>query len=80
MVKQYRKKPVVIEAVQWVGNNIQEMHDFIGVYPKIIDRRIRINTLEGTLYADECDFIIRGIGGEFYPCKPGIFYKTYDLV
>ena len=80
MVKQYRKRPVVIEAVQWLGGNTNEMREFMGDYPKVVDRRIRIKTLEGTLYANELDFIIKGIHGEFYPCKPDIFAKTYEEV
>lgn len=77
----FRKKPVVIEAVQWDGHNIQDMHDFMQ------SSRINYNgagelyipTLEGEMTASPGDWIIKGVNGEFYPCKPDIFLKTYDL-
>lgn len=73
----FRKKPVVIEARQWTGVNWNEIRGWIGG-GKIVDRKIRIATLEGAIYADEGDWIIRGVKGEFYPCKPDIFAATYD--
>lgn len=76
---QFRKKPVVIEAVRWTGN-WNEMLGFMSSGAKLVDRRIRIRTLEGAVYADEGDWIIKGIKGEFYPCKPDIFDATYDPV
>lgn len=84
----YRKKPVVIEAVQWDGNNTHEIAKFMnddvltceafvnGLWAKAIE----IKTLEGTMKASVGDFIIKGINGEFYPCKPDIFEKTYEKV
>ena len=76
----YRKKPIVIEAVKWTGVNNNEVSEFMKHYPKIVDRTVRIKTLEGNIYASEGDFIIQGVSGEFYPCKPDIFHKTYDEV
>lgn len=76
----FRKKPVVIEAVQWTGLNMNELRDFMGKYPKVIDRRVRIQALEGAIYASECDWIIKGVKGEVYPCKPDIFAATYEAV
>ena len=79
----FRKKPVEIEAVQWTGNNVSEILDFVNH----IDIRIQnhddkadlyINTLEGTMHASEGDWIIRGVHGEYYPCKPDIFEETYE--
>ena len=76
----FRKKPVVIEAKRWVGVNWNEIRAFMGdTNAKIVDRRIRIMTLEGAMYADENDWIIKGIAGEFYPCKPDIFDATYEV-
>lgn len=75
----YRKKPVEIEAIRWTGKNLNEISAFMGK-AKVVDRRIRIHTLEGAIYASEGDWIIKGIKGEFYPCKPDIFEATYEAV
>ena len=80
-VKQYSKKPVIIDAIQWTGSNIQEVADFCSAcYMKPVDHveKLHISTLEGIMVATEGDFIIKGIKGEFYPCKPDIFEMTYD--
>jgi len=78
----YRKKPVVIDAVQWVGSNFVEIDEFITVphetYPSVGE--VKIPTLEGLMLASTGDYIIKGVQGEFYPCKPDIFEKTYDEV
>lgn len=77
----YRKKPVVIEAVQFTGTNTRQILDFIGSSnrPAVIgDGWIEIFILEGTMRADPGDYIICGVKGEFYPCKPDIFKATYD--
>lgn len=77
----FRKKPVVIEAVQWNGNNLAEIESFLGAIKYPIDAMgIIISTLEGNMVASVGDFIIKGINGEFYPCKPEIFEKTYEVV
>lgn len=82
----YRKKPVVIEAIQWTGLNLKEIMEFVGkdLECNIIDTVpyvfMKIHTLEG---AHECatgDFIIKGVNGEFYPCKADIFEKTYEEI
>lgn len=75
----YRKKPVVIEAVQWNGKNNSEILSFAKGASYIIDDLI-INTLEGRMKASVGDYIIKGVNGEFYPCKPDIFEKTYEKV
>ena len=99
-IKRYRKKPVVIEAVQWTGGpeaagpiidwiltgergaSWTAPHDGYdgpeGSYPAVPREEIRINTLEGTMSASPGDWIIRGVQGEFYPCKPDIFAATYE--
>ncbi len=76
----YRKKPVVIEAVQWVGDNFGELTDFMHDAYGVDDKKIIITTLEGTMTADIGDWIIKGVQGEFYPCKPDIFEQTYERV
>lgn len=79
MIMKYRKKPVVIEAVKWTGNNQQELAAFMGVVGTC-DGKVEISTLEGVLTASKGDWIIKGIKGEFYPCKPDIFEMTYEKV
>jgi len=81
----YRKKPVVIEAIQWTGNNEWEIQDFIknGNWSWVqgygrVD--LYIHTLEGKMLANISDFIIKGVKGEFYPCALDIFEMTYDEV
>lgn len=87
MIKKFRKKPVVIEAIQFTGkwNNYDEISDFIGE-PKLgytedmedLPNTLSINTLEGYVRADVGDWIIKGVKGEVYPCKPGIFDMVYE--
>jgi hypothetical protein len=74
----FRKKPVVIEAVQWAGDNLSEIQAFYKPDSILVGNQIHIHTLEGTMRADVGDWIIRGVSGEFYPCKPDIFVKTYE--
>lgn len=84
-VKRYRKRPVVIEALQFTRNTTaSEVWGFCpdAEYHVIPyeGRWMEIRTLEGTHRADEGDYIIKGIAGEFYPCKPDIFAATYEEV
>ena len=92
----YRKKPVEIEAVQFTGDNEYEIADFMhlpitalqmsvdavlrtdGDYRE--NTHIHIPTLEGVMTANCGDWIIKGVKGEFYPCKPDIFDETYEEV
>lgn len=80
----YRKKPVVIEAVQWIGENLDEVLAFCptaGCFKKGIETvGVIIPTLEGDHLARVGDYIIKGVKGEFYPCKPDIFEQTYEEV
>ena len=84
VIKRFRKKPIVIDAIQWTGDNTQEVMDFVGeksrFFPKWIIPRIVIETLEGWMHVRRNDFVIKGVKGEFYPCKPDIFAETYDEV
>jgi hypothetical protein len=88
---QYRKKPVVIEAVQWDGSNFNDIKDFANSkvrYHSYYDHNeyfeskttLTIKTLEGDMIASKGDYIIRGIQGEYYPCKESIFLETYEKV
>ena len=79
----YRKKPVVIEAMEFTNDSKDQVYNFISCN-RYADYEgdnpaLRIQTLEGEITASLGDFIIKGIQGEFYPCKPDIFHKTYDL-
>lgn len=76
----YRKKPVVIEAVRFIGSNYKEIREFIGENALCSDLSIVIPTLEGDMVAQKGDYIIKGVQGEFYPCKPDIFEQTYEEV
>ena len=84
-MKKFVKKPVVIEACQFDGANITEVENFVGKkLPTVIssneDTQLVIPTLEGDMKASKGDYIIKGVNGEFYPCKPDVFEKTYDVV
>lgn len=77
----FRKKPVVVEAVHWTGMNLEEVNAFLddGMDEELFpDAPITIETLEGDVTAQVGDWIIKGIKGEVYPCKPGIFEATYE--
>ena len=89
----FRKKPVVIEAMQFLGtwenakpilNWIEESKPIDRSGPRWADRDggvvLLINTLEGEMSANPGDWIIKGVKGEFYPCKPDIFTATYEEV
>jgi len=81
----YRKKPVVIEAVQWNGANSEEIKSLntnkvIVAFYYGNNPRVEIKTLEGIMTATLSDWIIKGVAGELYPCKDEIFQKTYELV
>ena len=82
----YRKKPVVVEAIQLKDlevRTLMALQNFAGLgNDKLlaVSDGVLINTLEGNMKASIGDFIIKGVQGEFYPCKPDIFEKTYELV
>lgn len=82
MNTKYRKKPVVINAIKWTGKNWKSVAAFAGTSVAIscADGGVFIPTLEGQMRADIGDWIIRGVKGELYPCKPDIFAATYDKV
>jgi len=92
MATKFRKKPVVIEAIQWTGTNLIDVVKFTNnhldcssgkwsEYVALVQRDgLYIHTLEGRMFASLGDWIIKGVQGEFYPCKPDIFGMTYDVV
>jgi len=91
-VKRAIKKPVTIEFVEWTGENLKEIIMFTGRHETasgwswekfeevVAESGLKIFTLEGHHMATIGDLIIKGVHGEFYPCKPDIFAKTYDVV
>jgi hypothetical protein len=95
-MKQFRKKPVIIEAIQWTNSpgNFTDIlewsdHKVTSASPLVWEQTekepigpfcLEIKTLEGVMLARLNDWIIKGVNGEFYPCKPDIFEKTYDPV
>lgn len=82
----YRKKPVTIEARLWSGSNWHEMLEWVkweGGYEVWVEgesNSLVIQTLEGDHSASPGDMIIKGVAGEYYPCKPEIFAETYEPV
>lgn len=78
-----RKKPVEVEFIQLTPDNQKVVIEWIDSTEVVwygVNNDVYINTLEGAMKASENDYIIKGVNGEFYPCKPDIFAKTYDIV
>lgn len=78
--KTWRKKPVTVQAVRLTDDNAADIVKMIDG-PVILDNGgpgLLIDTLEGLMHATPGDYLIRGVAGEFYPCKPDIFRRTYD--
>lgn len=88
----YRKRPIVIDAIQFTGD-YEKIFKWVGQWHDeddgpgmweskdgLPEKGLIIDTLEGELRADKNDWIIKGIKGEFYPCKPDIFEQTYEIV
>lgn len=92
MPKTYRKLPIEIQAIHYDGTNQAEVVEFmqdsslasgslLDDFPEAEDREsLYVETLEGIFHISKDDFVIKGVQGEFYPCKPDIFWKTYELV
>lgn len=86
----YRKKPVVVDVIQWRANEmlLKDVIDFFGgmnaLGAKSISKhpggKLIVETLEGSMTASDGDWIIKGVKGEIYPCKPDIFEQTYEMV
>lgn len=81
-MKWYVKKPIPVPALQWDGFNRKGVELFIGksVSYDPTKKILVIDTYEGDMIASQGDYIIRGIEGEFYPCKPSVFEKSYEEV
>ena len=80
-VLSYRKKPIVIQAIQYNKKDPRDAMYFIGPSMSQLEADyLLIDTLEGQMRACDGDWIIKGVNGEFYPCKPDIFEKTYEIV
>lgn len=76
----FRKKPIVVEAEQWFpGKEVAGVHFGYSTDPENRGRAV-VTTLEGVMYVSKGDWIITGVNGEKYPCKPDIFEKTYEAV
>lgn len=81
MIKKYREKPREIEAVQYMGNNVKEIEDFVGeILLKYEDNTLSIPTFGNPMKASVGDYIIKGIMGECVPCNPDVFRSTYEEV
>lgn len=90
----FRKKPVVIEAVRFNGLETEDMVNTFSEYPEWLVKALKddvihykyhgdmcvIESLEGQMKISPGDYLIQGVNGELYPCKPGIFEKTYEIV
>ena len=80
-MQKFVKKPVVVEAVQYNGINITEIESFVGaklptLWLSVEDTQLVISTLEGDMKVTKGDYVIKGIKGEFYPCKPDVLKNT----
>ena len=75
-----RKKPVIVEAIQYTKNNLLEVMKFCGEGKTLFDYYLYIVTLEGNMRVHKGDYIIRGVRGEVYPCEKSIFEETYEVI
>ena len=93
MIQKAQKKPVIVEVCQWTGDNDKEIIDFCPdayfhrqftdnnqLTVEVTPWELYIHTLEGDHKAIVGDYIIKGVHGEFYPCKSDIFMETYDII
>ena len=80
MIKYYKKKPVIVSAVQWDGSNLQEINTFTDNKVMVKNNILIIFTLESTVVAEVGSYIIKGVKGEYYPRRGDIFEDTYEAV
>lgn len=86
MIKRYIKRPTVISAVKWTGHNVNEIAEFIKGKSLTLYKnnsgitRLFIETPEGGIYVEVGDYIIQGVHGVYYSCKPNIFTETYEEI
>ena len=81
----FRKKPIMIDAIQYDGSNGSSLYSWSSgrvIQSPVLEGQpcVQVQTMEGMMTGAVGDWIIRGIMGEFYPCKPDIFAATYDPV
>lgn len=84
----FRHKPTEVEAIQYSWEDLtkfkeeaqDDVADFMGQNIVVVGDHIQIETPEGVLEASPGDWIIKGVNGEFYPCKPDVFEKSYELI
>ena len=82
-VREFRKKPVVIEAIQFDGSFAPDLAEFVGVhgwYTDVAAPAWVIHTRHGSVRAEIGDWIIKGEFGDYWPCKPDIFEQTYEAI
>mgnify|MGYP000887914126 FL=1 len=86
-MKKYRKKPAIIEAIQFFDDaeTLSKISDFMNDEIRVDYKNpskpvLKIKTLEGVMSANIGDYIIKGVKGEFYPCKPDIFEMSYEAI
>ena len=80
MIKYYKKKPVIVSAVQWDGSNLQEINTFTDNKAMVKNNILIIFTLESTVVAEVGSYIIKDVKGEYYPCRGDIFEDTYEEI
>lgn len=84
MIKKARKKPVVVEVMEFTDKTKDQAYNFVRCTTAAVwedgEPVFKIKTLEGVMTARLGDYIIKGVNGEFYPCKPDIFHKTYEII
>ncbi len=76
----YRKKPIIVEAYQWDGETIEDYMDCNPTNHPLLSNNVVLKTLEGNMLIKKGDWVIKGIKGEYYVCKPDIFEMTYEKV
>jgi hypothetical protein len=80
MIKKYVKNPIPVEAIHWDGDNVEEVKSFVEEVAQIRGGSLYIKTLEGEMFAPIGSYVIKGVNGEFYPCREDIFKKTYEEI
>lgn len=79
-IMMYVKKPIPVEAIQYTGDNLLSVTQFAKAHFYINSKgMLYISTLEGDMLCDKGSYIIRGVDGEYYPCRKDIFEKTYEV-
>ena len=77
----YKKKPVEIDAIRFNDRDLLQLVGFVNDGSVVLKNgTVYIRTLEGDMRISNGDYVIKGVNGEFYPCKPDIFEKTYERV